>query len=44
MSPLVEFIDQANFVWQKGGALMPALSLPSTSIICPSIFGYVCVR
>ena len=27
MSPLVEFIDQANFVWQKGGTLMPALSL-----------------
>ncbi len=27
MNPLVEFIDQANFVWQKGGILMPVLSL-----------------
>ena len=27
MNPLVEFIDQANFVWVKGGSLMPALGL-----------------
>jgi len=27
MSPLVEFIDQAGFVWEKGGALMPALGV-----------------
>ena len=24
---MVEFIDQANFVWVKGGSLMPALGL-----------------
>lgn len=27
MNPLVEFLNQANFVWEKGGALMPALGL-----------------
>ena len=27
MNPLVEFLDQANFVWEKGGSLMPALGL-----------------
>ena len=27
MNPLVEFMDQANFVWEKGGALMPALGV-----------------
>ena len=27
MNPLVEFLDQANFVWEKGGTLMPALGL-----------------
>lgn len=27
MNPLVEFWDQANFVWEKGGTLMPALGL-----------------
>ena len=27
MNPLVEFLNQANFVWEKGGTLMPALGL-----------------
>ncbi|MEK9772048.1 MAG: MotA/TolQ/ExbB proton channel family protein [Opitutae bacterium] len=27
MDPLIEFMDQASFVWEKGGALMPALGL-----------------
>ena len=27
MSPLVEFINQAGFVWEKGGVLMPALGI-----------------
>jgi biopolymer transport protein ExbB len=27
MNPLVEFMDQANFVWEKGGSLMPALGV-----------------
>jgi len=27
MSPLVEFINQAGFVWEKGGTLMPALGV-----------------
>ena len=27
MNPLVEFLDQANFVWEKGGTLMPALGI-----------------
>ena len=27
MNPLVEFLNQANFVWEKGGALMPAMGL-----------------
>lgn len=27
MNPLVEFLNQANFVWEKGGSLMPALGL-----------------
>ena len=27
MNPLVEFINQAGFVWEKGGTLMPALGV-----------------
>ncbi len=27
MNQLIDFIDQANFVWEKGGTLMPALGL-----------------
>ena len=27
MNPLVEFMDQATFVWEKGGSLMPALGV-----------------
>ena len=27
MNPLVEFLNQANFVWEKGGTLMPALGI-----------------
>jgi len=27
MNPLVEFINQAGFVWEKGGVLMPALGI-----------------
>jgi len=27
MNQVIEFIDQAGFVWEKGGALMPALGL-----------------
>ena len=27
MNPLVEFLNQANFVWEKGGTLMPALGM-----------------
>jgi biopolymer transport protein ExbB len=27
MNPLFEFMDQANFVWEKGGSLMPALGV-----------------
>ena len=27
MNPLVEFFNQANFVWEKGGTLMPALGI-----------------
>ena len=27
MNPLVEFLNQANFVWEKGGTLMHALGL-----------------
>ena len=27
MNPLIEFINQAGFVWEKGGALMPALGV-----------------
>ena len=27
MNPLVEFLNQANLVWEKGGTLMPALGI-----------------
>ena len=27
MNPLLEFLNQANFVWEKGGTLMPALGI-----------------
>ena len=27
MNPLVEFLNHANFVWEKGGTLMPALGI-----------------
>lgn len=27
MNPLVEFLNQANFVWEKGGTLMPVLGI-----------------
>ena len=27
MNPVIEFMDQAKFVWEKGGTLMPGLGL-----------------